>query len=365
MTLENAPLENAPQNATLENSQDYYGNVLEGSVDLKTDACATIAAPPPAVRKALANVHPEVKARYYGCGLVFPQAVEGCHILDLGSGAGQDAYIMAQLVGEHGSVTGVDATAQQLEVANRHIEWHREKFGYTKSNVRFVEGDIEKLGALNLPENSFDVIISNCVINLVSDKAAVFAAAHRLLKTGGELFFSDVYSDKRVPAALLSDPVLHGECLSGALYWGDFDRLAKASGFDDPRLCTDRPLGIGDAAIAAKLDGINFFSATYRLFKLDGLEPECEDYGQSVRYLGTVAGSERVFDLDGHHAIEKGRMFNVCGNSWKMLAETRFAEHFEFFGDFSHHYGVFPGCGATTPYKMASDIDESLASGCC
>lgn len=353
------------ENQTLQNAQDYYGNVLEGSADLKTDACSTAEAPPPAVREALANVHPEVKARYYGCGLVFPQAVEGCHVLDLGSGAGQDAYIMAQLVGEHGSVTGVDATPQQLEVANRHLEWHREKFGYAKSNVRFVEGDIEKLGELGLPENSFDVIISNCVINLVSDKAAVFAAAHKLLKTGGELYFSDVYSDKRVPAELLNDPVLHGECLSGALYWGDFDRLAKAAGFDDPRLCADRQLGIGDPAIAAKLDGINFFSATYRLFKLDGLEPECEDYGQSVRYLGTVPGSERVFDLDGHHAIEKGRMFNVCGNSWKMLADTRFAPHFEFFGDFSHHYGVFPGCGSSTPYKMAADGSAPVAASCC
>lgn len=353
------------ENATLENAQDYYGNVLEDSSDLKTDACATIAAPPPAVRQALANVHAEVKARYYGCGLVFPHAIEGCHVLDLGSGAGQDAYIMAQLVGEHGSVTGVDATAQQLEIANRHIEWHREKFGYAKSNVKFVEGDIEKLDALDLAAGSFDVIISNCVINLVADKAAVFRAAHRLLKPGGELYFSDVYSDRRVPTALLADHVLHGECLSGALYWGDFDRLAKAAGFDDPRLMTDRPLGIGDAAIAAKLDGISFFSATYRLFKLDGLEPECEDYGQSVRYLGTVAGSERVFYLDNHHAIEKGRMFTVCGNSWKMLAGSRFAPHFEFFGDFSHHYGVFPGCGATVPYSLAPAAEDTSASGCC
>jgi arsenite methyltransferase len=162
------------ENPTLENAQDYYGNVLEGSVDLKTDACATIAAPPPAVRQALGNVHPEVKARYYGCGLVFPQAVEGCQILDLGSGAGQDAYIMAQLVGEHGSVTGVDATRQQLEIANRHLDWHRKKFGYAKSNVTFVEGDIEKLGELGLAEGSFDVIISNCVINLVNAYQAHF-----------------------------------------------------------------------------------------------------------------------------------------------------------------------------------------------
>ncbi|MXP14965.1 methyltransferase domain-containing protein [Altererythrobacter confluentis] len=347
----------------IENSRDYYGTVLEGSQDLKTDACCTAEAPPPAIMAAMRNVHDDVRARYYGCGLVAPQAIEGAHILDLGSGSGQDAYILAQLVGQHGSVTGVDTTPQQLAVANEHIEWHREKFGYATSNVMFVEGDIERLDALDLPQGHFDIIVSNCVINLVADKAAVFSAAHRLLKTGGELYFSDVYADRRVPADLLDDPVLHGECLSGALYWGDFDRLAKEAGFADPRLVTSRPLAIGDARIAEKLDGIAFHSATYRLFKLDGLEPECEDYGQAVRYKGTVAGQERVFELDAHHLIEAGRVFPVCGNSWKMLAEGRFADHFEFFGDFSKHYGVFPGCGTASPF--AAPVNSAEAAGCC
>ena len=347
----------------IENSQHYYGEVLGGSGDLRTDACCTMAAPPPAIRAALANVHDEVKARYYGCGLVVPEAIEGAHILDLGSGSGQDSYVLAQLVGEQGSVTGVDATRAQLVIAERHLDWHAERFGYARSNVRFVEGDIEKLLDLGLAEESFDVIVSNCVINLVADKAAVFAAAHRLLKPGGELYFSDVYADRRVPAALLDDPVLHGECLSGALYWGDFDRLAKAAGFRDPRLVGDRPLGIGDATIAEKLDGIVFHSATYRLFKLDGLEPQCEDYGQAVRYLGTVRGSERVFALDGHHLIEAGRLFPVCGNTWKMLADTRFAPHFDLLGDFTTHYGIFAGCGTASPFGGA--MTPSAAVACC
>lgn len=348
----------------LQNAQDYYGNVLSSSVDLKTDACCTTDAPPPSVLAALANVHPEVKARYFGCGLVVPQAIEGCAVLDLGSGSGQDAYLLAQMVGAGGSVTGVDATPAQLAVAEAHKDWHAERFGF--ANVRFLEGDIEKLGDLDLAPESFDVIVSNCVINLVADKAAVFRAAHRLLKPGGELYFSDVYSDRRVPAHLLADPVLHGECLSGALYWGDFDRLAKEAGFADPRLVTDRPLGINDKAIEEKLGGIQFVSATWRLFKLDGLEPQCEDYGQAVRYKGTVAGEERAFQLDAHHSIEKGRIFPICGNSWKMLANTRFAPHFEFLGDFAQHYGVFPGCGTAVPFGQ-SDANPSSGSGaaCC
>lgn len=346
----------------IENSRQYYGEVLKSSGDLLTDACTMADAPPAHVRAALANVHEDVKARYYGCGLIAPSAIEGARILDLGSGSGQDVYLLAQLVGETGGVVGVDTTPEQLAVARAHEEWHRERFGFANSNVRFIEGDIEQLGALDLEPGSFDVIVSNCVINLVADKAAVFAAAHRLLKPGGEMYFSDVYSDRRVPEHLLADPVLHGECLSGALYWGDFLAHAKAAGFADPRLVKDRPLGIGDPEIADKLDGIAFFSATYRLFKLEGLEPECEDYGQAVVYRGGIAGEERVCILDKHHKIEAGRVFPVCGNSWKMLAESRFAPHFEFIGDFSRHFGVFQGCGGGLPFDA---LHEAEAAPCC
>ncbi|GGI78249.1 methyltransferase [Polymorphobacter multimanifer] len=345
----------------IENSREYYGQVLQGSADLRTDACATAEAPGAAVRTALANVHPDVKGRYYGCGLIAPAEIAGARILDLGSGAGQDAYILAQLVGPAGHVTGVDATPEQLAVARAHQDWHADRFGF--ANTAFLEGDIEQLDALPLAPASFDVIVSNCVINLVADKAAVFRAAHRLLKAGGELYFSDVYADRRVPEALKSDPVLHGECLSGALYWGDFLAHAKAAGFADPRLVSDRPLGIGDPAIAAMLEGIGFHSATWRLFKLDGLEPECEDYGQAVRYRGTMEGHPQRFVLDKHHAMETGQLFRLCGNSWKMLAETRFAAHFDFFGDFSRHFGVFEGCGGGLPFTPATAA--APAASCC
>ncbi len=348
---------------SLENSRDYYGRVLEGTADLRTTACCTAAAPPPVLRQALGRVHEEVRARYYGCGLVAPEAIFGARMLDLGSGAGQDAYVLAQLVGEGGQVVGVDATPEQLAVAERHLEWHRERFGYGRSNVRFVPGDIERLGELGL-EPGFDVIVSNCVINLVADKGAVFRAAFDLLREGGELHFADVYADRRLPAGLRDDPVLHGECLAGALYWGDFLTLARAAGFADPRLLTDRPIAITDPAIAARLGSARFFSATWRLFRLAGLEPACEDYGQAVRYRGTLPDAPDRYELDKHHSIETGRVFPVCGNTWRMLADTRLAPHFDFLDGAGRHLGIFGGCGTDMPFD-AGDGPAGTAPSCC
>jgi SAM-dependent methyltransferase len=348
-----------------EEVQDYYGKTLQSSDDLKTDACCTDTNMPRFVKKALANVHDEVLTRYYGCGLVAPEKLEGARILDLGSGSGRDCYVLAQLVGENGYVVGVDMTDEQLDVANRHIDYHADKFGYQASNVEFKKGYLESLEDLGLEENSFDIIVSNCVINLCQDKAAVLKQAYKLLKPGGEIYFSDVYSDRRVPKELINDPVLYGECLSGALYWNDFQNLAKQCGFLDPRLVEDRPLGINNEAIKEKLGNIQFFSATYRLFKLDELEPACEDYGQAVIYKGDMPNLPEAFTLDKHHFIETGKVFPVCGNTWRMLHDTRFKEHFEFIGNWDKHYGIFDGCGTSLPYDTATAASSGESGGCC
>ncbi len=341
--------------------QHYYGEVLKGSGDLKTDACCTEGAPPTHIRQALERVHPEVRSRYYGCGLVAPLELQSRHVLDLGCGSGQDCYVLSQLAGPQGRVVGVDMTEAQLEVGRRHLEYHTGRFGF--ANVEFRLGYIERLGELDLPEAGFDVIVSNCVINLVPDKLAVLREAWRLLKTGGEFYFSDVYADRRVPPALASDPVLYGECLAGALYWNDFLHLARQACFTDPRLVEDRPLSITNEAIQARLGETRFHSATYRLFKLPGLEEDCEDYGQAVRYRGTVPEQPHAFLLDKHHRLEAGRVLPVCGNTFRMLRETRFAGHFEFYGDTTTHYGLFPGCGGGIPFDTGAE-DEPPGCGC-
>jgi hypothetical protein len=159
--------------------------------------------------------------------------------------------------------------------------------------------------------------------------------------------------------------VLYGECLSGALYWNDFLNLAKAAGFLDPRLVDDRRLTIDNKAIEARIGHIRFYSATYRLFKLPELEPMCEDYGQAVIYRGGILHSEEFFLLDGHHKIAKGKVFPVCGNSWRMLADTRFAPYFDFIGDWSTHYGIFEGCGTTMPFADQAALASSSGGACC
>ena len=350
----------------LSNVKRYYGETLSSSADLRTDACCTPDALPPPLKGLLADIHPEVSARYYGCGLVAPDLMEGLRVLDLGCGSGRDVYLLSRLVGERGDVVGVDMTAEQLAVAERHRDYHREQYGHARSNVRFIHGEIEQLDRLGLEPGSFDVIVSNCVINLSPDKPAVLAQAHALLRSGGEMYFSDVYADRRVPAALMHDPVLHGECLAGAFYWNDFMHLARAAGFADPRLVEDRPLAIADAGIRARLEPAQFFSATYRLFKLDGLEPDCEDYGQAVAYRGSLPDQAAGWSLDKHHRFAPGKVEPVCGNTWRMLHDTRFAPHFDFFGAGERHLGIFAGCGGALPFDRDAKAESGRdSSGCC
>ena len=304
----------------------------------------------------------ESNLKYYGCGLVYPEAIEGQKVLDLGCGAGRDVFVLSQLVGENGSVVGVDFSQDQLSVGQRHIDWHMRKFNYTRTNVEFILSDIADLSAIR--DSSIDVVVSNCVINLATNKRKVMSEVFRVLKPGGEFYFSDVYSTRRMPRALKDSVELWGECISGALYWNDFMRLSKEQGFLDPRLVKSNVLSIANRQIEEQLGQVGCFSATYRLFKIPSLEPDCEDYGQAVIYKGTITGHPHSFDLDGHHCIETNKVFAVCGNTLKMLFETRFREHFTFIGDYSVHFGIFDGCGKTMPF-IANDASNSKVGGSC
>ncbi len=338
----------------------YYGDVLQSTGDLKTGACCPSESMPLSLRSLLADIHPEITERFYGCGSPLPPVVHGKTVLDLGCGTGRDVYLLSRLVGESGQVIGIDMTPEQLTVARRHQAWQAERYGYAKSNVRLVEGRIEDLGACGIADASIDIVISNCVLNLTPDKETVFAEIFRVLKPGGELYFSDVFADRRIPAALRSDPVLLGECLSGALYIEDFRRMLGKIGCADVRCVSQAPIPLVDADIIARIGMVNFRSMTMRAFKLD-LEDRCEDFGQIATYRGDITGQPHAFNLDDHHRFETGKPMLVCGNTFDMLAATRFASHFDLKGDKRTHYGLF-GCA---PANSATSVSAEPAASCC
>ena len=342
----------------LDTVKDYYTTHLNKSDDLKTNACCTRQSYPDNIKKLISNIHEDITNSYYGCGLVIPDCLEKCNVLDLGCGTGFDVYILSQLVGETGKVFGVDMTEKQLKVANTWKEWHRTKFNYKESNIEFLLGYIELLNKLDISNNSIDVVISNCVINLCLDKEAVLRQVYNVLKNGGEFYFSDVYSTKRIPEEFKKDQVLWGECLSGALYWNDFINLSKKVGFNDVRMVKHNRITINNKEIEEKLDGIEFYSVTYRLFKLD-LENDCEDYGQKVIYKGTIENNVDYWELDSGHKFYTNKEHRVCGNTWNMLHDTRFKKHFEFIGDFNVHQGIFEDCGKQSPFS------NDCGSKCC
>ena len=117
--------------------------------------------------------------------------------------------------------------------------------------------------------------------------------------------------------------------------------------------------------VESKVGMIKFYSATYRLFKIESLEPDCEDYGQAVIYKGTLNNNENYFRLDENHIFPKGNVFKVCGNSFKMLKESRFEKHFEFIGDQSTHYGIFQDCGKVLPFDENPEEDDFSNKGSC
>ncbi len=337
-----------------ESVSEYYGQVLSASEDLKTNACCASGAPPTWLRPFLSNVHDDVASRFYGCGFPIPEALDGATAVDLGCGTGRDVFVIAQLVGARGLVHGVDMTEEQLAVARDTEAWHAERFGFAEANTRFHKGLIEDLSGIET--GSVDVVVSNCVVNLSPRKDLVFAEVFRVLKPGGEFYFSDVLADRRLPEDIVRDPILFAECLGGAMYNYDLITLAKKTGFGDPRLVESHPITVMNDEIEAKVGLARFTSDTMRLFKLDGLDERCEDYGQIAIYKGTIPYHPHGFRLDDHHVFEAGRPERVCGNTAAMLRDTRYGEHFEVIGDTSVHYGVFP-CGET----MATQANGSTS----
>lgn len=173
----------------------------------------------------LAGYNPDADMNL-GCGVPTHYAgiKKGNSVLDLGSGAGNDCFVVRAIVGEKGSVTGLDFTEAMVEKARIN----NQKMGFT--NVNFVQGDIEEL---SLPHNTYDVIVSNCVLNLVPDKAKAFANIFRVLKPGGHFCISDVVIKGTLPEKLRKDAEMYVGCVAGAMLHDEYINIIKTAGFEN------------------------------------------------------------------------------------------------------------------------------------
>lgn len=302
--------------------------------------------------KYLEAIPAEVIEKDYGCGDPSKHLNPGETVLDLGSGTGKICFIASQVVGSEGKVIGVDMTDDMLEVARRHQGPIGETIGF--SNVHFVKGRIhdlaldlealdERLRAENLTglegylrseeiadelrkttpliaSGSIDVVVSNCVLNLVDEslKKTMFDEIFRVLRRGGRAVISDIVSDEEVPEAMRMDEHLWSGCISGAFSEAGFLKAFEDAGFHGIQILER------DTDPWQTVDGIEFRSVTVEAYT--GKAGPCYERNQAVIYKGPF---KKVLD-DDHHAMERGLRYAVCDKTYQLYRNEPYANHFEF-----------------------------------
>lgn len=290
----------------------------------------------------------EIIERDYGCGDPSKHVAPGETVLDLGSGGGKICYIAAQIVGEAGRVIGVDRNDDMLELARKYQPTIAAKLGY--ANTEFRKGSIQDL-ALDLEvfekylaeqpvgsssdwlraeahaeelresqpmvaADSVDVVVSNCVLNLVSneDRRQLFTEIFRVLKRGGRAVISDIVCDEVVPEHLQNDPTLWSGCISGAFVEEEFLQAFAEAGFYGIEILSRQE------EAWATVEGIEFRSMTIQAYK--GKEGPCKDQHQAVVYNGPW---QQVVDDDGH-ILKRGERTAVCGNTFDIYTSKPYAD---------------------------------------
>jgi arsenite methyltransferase len=290
----------------------------------------------------------EIIERDYGCGDPSKFVKSGETVLDLGSGGGKICYIAAQIVGAAGFVIGVDTNREMLALANKYRNEIATKIGY--QNTKFRYGRIQDLrldlslvdeylsenpikttedlaayesfvakikrGKPLVADDSIDVILSNCVLNLVrpEDKEQMFSEMFRVLKKGGRVAISDIVADEAVPAHLQNDPELWSGCISGAFREEAFLEAFERAGFYGMEIATR------DSNPWRVIEGIEFRSVTVTAYK--GKQGECRERNQAVVYKGPW---KRVVDDDGH-VLERGARMAVCDKTFQIYNKEPYAK---------------------------------------
>ena len=320
-----------------------YGNAAE-----EVEACLCL---PVSYDKALLQVIPdEIIERDYGCGDPSRHVRAGETVLDLGSGSGKACYIISQIVGPKGKVIGVDFNPPMLALARKYqrpigdrlgfhnVDFRRGKIQDLRTNLELVDqylaehpvrsvADLAELDEFErrsrreqplIADESIDVIVSNCVVNLVrpEDKQQLFAEMYRVLKRGGRIAISDIVSDEAVPEHLAKDPDLWSACVSGAFQEEGFLRAfedAKFHGMQIEELATEA---------YQTVEGIEFRAVTVTAYK--GKEGPCMERNHAVIYRGPW---KRVVDDDGH-SLERGARMAVCEKTFKLYSQAPYAGQF-------------------------------------
>jgi arsenite methyltransferase len=335
---------NSGDGVNLENAVlQRYGNAAK-----EVEACLCV---PVSYDKNLLNIIPdEIIAKDYGCGDPSRYIREAETVLDLGSGSGKACYIISQIVGANGKVIGVDFNPPMLELARKYQKSVADKLGY--HNVEFRRGKIQDLktnlelidrylqqnparsvadlASLEefesrirreqplIADESIDVVVSNCVLNLVrpQDKRQLFAEMYRVLKRGGRVAISDIVSDEPVPEHLAQDPNLWSACVSGAFREEEFLRAFEEAKFHGIRIeeFTSEPY--------QTIEGIEFRAITVTAYK--GKEGPCIERNQAVIYRGPW---KQVIDDDGH-TLERGARMAVCNKTFKLYSQPPYAGQF-------------------------------------
>lgn len=300
----------------------------------------------------LAAIPQEVLERDYGCGDPSRHLREGEIVLDLGSGTGKICFIASQIVGSEGSVTGIDMNDEMLGLARRSAPIVAKRVGYAnvefrKAKIQDLTLDLERVElwlnehpVRNGPEleqfeaftarlrnarpliedNSVDVVVSNCVVNLVrsEDKRKLFSEIYRVLRRGGRAVISDITSDEAVPAHLQNDPELWSGCISGALREDEFLKAFEEAGFYGLQILErqQQPWRI--------VEGIEFRSMSVVAYK--GKEGRCWDHKQAVIYKGPF---KQVVDDDGH-VLNRGTRIAVCEKTFNIYSKEPYRSQFEF-----------------------------------
>ena len=249
----------------------------------------------------------------YGCGT--PAGLDtvrlGETVVDIGSGGGIDCFEAARRVGPTGQVIGVDMTDAMLEIARRNLPIVTRNLGYADPNVEFRKGHA---AAMPVDDNSIDLVISNCVINLAPDKQAVFREMFRVLKPGGRFTISDIVADQPVPNYLIHDTVKWGDCLSGALQISAYMAGIAEAGFLGLHQTKHVPWQV--------IDGIHFLSLTFTGYKLS-----LDSTSRGVHFATLRGPFLRVVDERGH-PYKRGQPEPIDRHTAQLLGAPPFHDVF-------------------------------------